>query len=62
MSYMPELSKLTPTVEKLWTTVDNLCFSVGGGGVLSFSSSVSEARVKLVGVLHRPAHKCREGK
>jgi hypothetical protein len=59
---MPELSKLTPVVENLWVTVDNLCFSVGSVGVSSSTSSLTEAAVKLGKILHTFVHSCREGK
>jgi len=62
MSYLPELSKLTPVVEKLWVTVDNSAFSVGKQGVLSFSPLLAEAGIKFEGVLHTLFHSCREGK
>jgi hypothetical protein len=62
MSYLPELSKLTPVVEKLWVTVDNSAFSVGKQGVLSFSPLLTEAGIKFEGVLHTLLHNCREGK
>ena len=62
MSFLPELSKLTPVVEKLWVTVDNSAFFVGKQGVLSFSPLLTEAGVKFEGVLHTLLHSCREGK
>jgi hypothetical protein len=62
MSYLPELSKLTPVVEKLWVTVDNSVFSVGNQGVLSTSSLMTGAKDKFEGVLHTLLHSCREGK
>jgi hypothetical protein len=62
MSYLPELSKLTPVVEKLWVTVDNSSFSVGKQGVLSFSPLLTEAGIKFEGVPHTLLHSCREGK
>ena len=62
MSYMPELSKLTPVVENLWVTVDNLCFSVGNVGFSSSASSLTEVKVKLGKILHTFVHSCREGK
>jgi len=49
-------------VEKLWVTVDNSSFSVGKQGVLSFSSLLTEARIRFEGVLHTLLHSCREGK
>jgi hypothetical protein len=61
MSYLPELSKLTPVVDKLWVTVDNSSFAVGNQRVLSFLSPVTGARIKFEGVLHTLLHSCREG-
>jgi hypothetical protein len=62
MSYLPELSKLTPVVEKLWVTVDNSAFSVGKQGASFCSSLLTEVGIKFEGVLHTLLHRCREGK